>query len=337
MKILLTGASGTVGTEILKQIYHSKYSKNLSVFDLKSRSSVRLFSQYEDDVKVIYGNLCDKVKLEEACRNKDVIFHIGAVIPPLADKQPDLAEQVNVEGTRNIVEYIKLHSPETFLLYSSSISVYGDRLKDPWIKVNDPLIPSIGDEYAKTKIKAESLIRDSGIDWSIFRLTAIMGMNNHKISELMFHMPLETPIELATPQDTARAFIHSLDHLDQLKHKTFNLGGGDQCRILYKDLLMRSFNIFGLGKLDFPVHTFAEKNFHCGYYKDGDELEEILHFREDSLETYFHRIKSGVKPGSKWITGLFKNMVKRKLLKKSEPLMAIKNKDPELIHRFFDK
>jgi nucleoside-diphosphate-sugar epimerase len=176
---------------------------------------------------------------------------MAAIIPPLADKFPELAEEVNIRGTKNLIECIEEFSPEAFLLYSSSISVYGDRNSTPLIKTTDSLKPSDRDEYARTKIEAEKLIINSRMNWSIFRLTAIMGINNHKPSEIMFHMPLDSHLEIATPPDAGRAFVHALNHLDKLNKKIFNLAGGENCRIIYRDFLSRSFDLFGLGKLDF--------------------------------------------------------------------------------------
>ena len=37
-----------------------------------------------------------------------------------------------------------------------------------------------------------------------------MGVNNYKMSGLMFYMPLETRMEIATPEDVGRAFVNGL-------------------------------------------------------------------------------------------------------------------------------
>ena len=260
-KVLLTGASGTVGFEVLKQL-NEKNQYDITVFDLKSKTSAKKFNSLSGEFKMIYGDISKSEDVEKIPANHDFVIHLTAIIPPLADEKPDLAQRVNVEGTKNLINFLEKKSPQAFMIYSSSISVYGDRLKNPEIRVTDTLIPSIGDEYAKTKIETERLIQDSNLQWSIFRLAAIMG--NHKISKLMFHMPLETSVEICTPQDTARAFVNALEHQQELQGKIFNLGGGESCRISYRNLLEKSFEIYGMGKLDFPEKAFAEKNFHCG-------------------------------------------------------------------------
>lgn len=332
--ILLTGASGTIGQEILKQLVHLKDEYKITVFDIKNSKSSKIFSSYKNEITVVYGNLTKEKDLLKVCSNKDVVIHMAAIIPPLADEKPELSFKVNALGTENLIKLLEKHSPKAFFIYSSSISVYGDRLKNPWIRISDPLIPSPGDEYAKTKIYAEKVLLKSKLNWTIFRLAAIMG--GHKISKLMFHQPLKTSLEIATSADTARAFVNAVEKQNLLSNRIFNLGGGENCRILYDEFLKRSFEIFGLGELNFPNKSFAEKNFHCGFYEDGDELNDILNFRKDTLEDYFLQEKRKVSAVQKFMTSLIKNQIKTGLLKKSEPLHAFKNKDADKMNHYFD-
>lgn len=331
--ILLTGASGTVGYEVLKQLYKNIDYFNITVFDVKNGKSQKKFKKFKNKINIVYGDICDTKKLQKICVNKDVVIHLAAIIPPFADEKPELAHQVNTIGTKYLINSLEQYSPNAFLLYSSSISVYGDRLETPLITVNDPLIPSKGDEYAKTKISSEKNIQNSKLDWSIFRLGAIMG--GHKMSKLMFHQPLKTSLEIATPQDTARAFVNAIDKQEQLSKQIFNLGGGKTCQTNYEDFLSRSFKIYGLGKLNFNKKAFAEKNFHCGFYADGDKLNAILNFRKDTLNTYFDNEKQKISLFKKAIISIFKKPIKAFLQKQSEPLIALKNNDKKLINHFF--
>jgi nucleoside-diphosphate-sugar epimerase len=336
-KILLTGASGTVGKEVLKQLCRSGESCDITVFDIKTRQSESLYNKFRGSIEVVFGDLSDKKMVDEVCSNKDTVIHLAAIIPPMADKEPELARAVNVTGTKNLIECIEEKSPEAFFLYSSSISVYGDRCIDPWIKVTDPLRPSDRDEYARTKIEAEKLIMNSKLKWSIFRLTAIMGIENHKPSAIMFHMPLESKMEIATPADTGRAFINAIDHTDILNRKVYNLSGGKECRITYRDFLSRSFEIFGLGKPDFAEHSFAGKNFHCGYYEDGDLLNDILDFRRETIEDYFQNLKRNISLPRKIVTSMFAGIIKKNMEKRSEPLAAVKTGNKKDIDHYFPR
>ncbi|MDT0294913.1 NAD-dependent epimerase/dehydratase family protein [Mesonia ostreae] len=331
--VLLTGASGTVGLECLKQLVKIP-TLEITVFDKKTKASVKKLSPFREQVELVYGDITNLKQLQKVASNKDVVIHLAAIIPPLADDAPKLAQNVNTEGTRNLVQLLEKQSPQCFFIYSSSISVYGDRLKNPYIKVGDPLTPSPGDEYALTKIASEEILQNSKLDWTIFRLAAIMG--GHKMSKLMFHQPLDTSLEIATPSDTARAFVNAIQKQKQLSKRIFNLGGGETCRIPYKDFLIRSFKIYGLGEFTFPDKAFAEKNFHCGYYEDGDDLEEILHFRQDSLDDFFQNEKENFSSFKRLGASLFQKPIKWYLLQQSEPLKALKNDDKKLKEQFFN-
>ncbi len=335
LQILLTGASGTVGYEVLKQLSEKHERFYICVLDLKTSKSKRLFKPYAKRIKIIYGDISNIEDSVEACKGKDIVIHLAAIIPPIADEHPELAYKVNTVGTKNLITNLEKYSPETFFIYSSSISVYGDRLANPQINVGDPLIPSVGDEYALTKIKAEEIITNCNLKWSIFRLSAVMG--NHKASKLMFHMPLETKIEITTPGDTARAFVNALEKRQELSGRIFNLGGGVNCRTTYKEFLNRSFHILGLGKANFPEKSFAEKNFHCGYYNDSDELNRILNFVQDDLNKYYKKVKESTSFIQRALSLVFKVQIKKSLLKQSEPRNAIITKNHKLIERFFNK
>ena len=330
--ILLTGASGTVGFEALKQLLALDLY-NITVFDQENKNSREKLLPFQNRINLFFGDIANGKELD-IIKDIDVAIHLAAVIPPVADDFHELAKRVNLIGTQNLVRQLEKQSPNAFMMYSSSISVYGDRILKPDIKIGDILQPSEGDYYATTKIAAEDFIQKSKLDYTIFRLAAIMG--NHKISKLMFHQPLNTSLEIATPRDTARAFVNGIEKQNLLSKRIFNLGGGETCRASYQDFLERSFTIFGLGKLDFPKKVFADKNFHCGYYADGEDLESIVHFRKDTLEDYFQMEAKKVSFGRKFVTSLFKMPIKWFLQKKSEPYQAYKDKDFVQMKHYFN-
>ncbi|MDQ0594385.1 nucleoside-diphosphate-sugar epimerase [Chryseobacterium ginsenosidimutans] len=333
-RILLIGASGTVGFETLKHLVKNPHYE-ITVFDVKTRKSVKKLSLFQSRVEIVYGDISNVSEVEKVSRNKDVAIHLAAIIPPLADINPELAYRVNVKGTENLIHALQKNSPQCYLLFSSSISVYGDRICSPEISVTDPLKPSIGDQYGETKVLCEKAILQSNLSWSVFRLAAIMG--NHKISKLMFHMPLDTPMEICTPEDTGRAFANAIGFQSQLENRIFNLGGGEDCVISYRSFLEKMFDAFGLGDANFPEKAFAEKNFHCGILFDGDQLEKIIRFRRQSLADYFEMVHQQIHPFQKKITFLFRNFIKRWLLSQSEPYRAYWNGNESEIDHFFNK
>lgn len=331
-KILITGASGTVGQEVLNQLSKDP-EYELIVFDIENSKSKKIKDIYRNNVKWISGSITDLSDIQKIPPKLDVVIHLAALIPPAADINPALTQKVNVEGTQNLLQHIEQTSPNAFFMYSSSISVYGDRVQNPFITVSDNLKISEGDVYGQSKLEAETIVQNCNLNWTIFRLAAIM--KNHKISKLMFHMPLETKLEICTPEDTARAFVKAIVHKNELNRKIFNLGGGENCCLSYQNFLQRSFRIFGLGKLNFPHFAFAEKNFHCGYFADGDVLEKILQFRHDNIESYFEKTNRSVADYKKKLAHFLSPVIKQYLLSQSEPYKAYRRNDEKMMHHFF--
>ena len=332
--VLVTGASGSIGSATLAELLKHPAQFDIRVLDVKTNRSQQILKPHSRDVELIWGDLRVPGSFDEAARGVEAVIHLAAIIPPLADRQPALAEAVNVQGTANLIETLQRCAPDAFLLYSSSVSVYGDRVTTPWITVTDPLRPSDGDYYAVTKIKAEELVQRSGLAWSIFRLTGIFGPTS-SYDPLLFHMPLDTHLEFATTRDTGRALVRALDQAAPLIGRVSNLGGGARCRVIYRDFVERSFKQAGLGRLDFPHGAFAERNFHCGYFADSADLENRLHFQRDSLESYLAWQAQFVSPLQRRLTSGFRTIIKRQLLTRSEPYQALKERDRHLLRRFF--
>lgn len=335
-RILVTGAAGVVGYETLKELQKFNGQYEIIAFGKDKQEHKKLLENCCGKFDVIYGDIRDKTVTDKLAENIDFVIHLAAVIPPLADEKPQMANEVNLGGTINLIKSIEEKSPNAFFLFTSSVAVYGDRLENPIIKVSDKLEHSQGDEYALTKIKSESILKKSKLNWSIFRLTAIMHPKQ-KFDPLMFHMPLETKMEICTTRDTAYALTQAIKYQDLLSKKVFNLSGGKNCRVVYGELLKKSFSNSGLGANPFPENAFAKANFHCGYFEDSHELNEILDFQRDTLDDYYEQFKSEIGPIKILLAKIFRPFVISYFLRKSDPLKAIRSGDKELLNRFFPK
>jgi nucleoside-diphosphate-sugar epimerase len=205
---------------------------------------------------------------------------------------PEQARAVNVGGTANLVAACgKLPSPPRFVL-ASSVAAYGDRLDDYWIAVGDELAPSPGDEYGRTKVAAEALLRGSGLDFAILRLGAVMSRKKLEPDPLLFSMPLRTRLEILHTEDAGRAFAEAACR-ELASGRTLDIGGGQSCRIDYRGFLDRIFRLIGLGCVGrFPESAFASSGFHCGWFEDSDEAEALLGFRRKSLDDFFAEVRA---------------------------------------------
>lgn len=335
IRVLVTGGAGHIGRELIKMLIQHSPSISVSVLELPTARNREFLDRYADQLTIYYGNLTEIETLDEATLGQDFVIHLASIIPPKALNDPELTNKVNVEGTQNLISQIEKNSPDAFFMLASSVAVYGDRLLNPYIRVSDPLAPDQWDYYAISKIKMEKAVQESALKWVIYRLAAVFGTNQHVSPELMFRMPLEQVMEMCTPNDVARALLRTMYHTTEVEGRIFNLGGGANCTTTFQQFLKRNFEIYGLGKLDFPLHAFANYNFHCGYYEDGDELDQILNFRRDTIEDYYKRLKASTPALQRWATKGLAKLVKSYLLSKSEPYEAWHSDDAEKRKRFF--
>jgi len=332
-RVLLTGISGAIGEFVFDNLL--KQSDKIEIIALSTDRKVNHIKlrKYESRAKIIYGDIREKSVTDKVAENIDFVIHTAAIIPPLANSNPELAEGVNHLGTSNLVKSIEEKSPNAFFLYTSSVAVYGDRLLNPEIRVSDELKPSFGDNYAVTKIKAEKVVQSSKLRWSIFRLAAIMHFKQ-KFDPLMFNNPLDTRMEICTTRDTAFALSESIFKEKELEGKIFNLGGGEKCRAIYRDFLNTSSSNSGLGLNAFPDEAFATANFHCGDYMDSDKLNDILHFQRDSIEDYYRMFTKEIGPVNIFLAKIFRPFIINYFLKKSLPLIAQKKNDKAMLERY---
>ncbi|MFX1435320.1 MAG: NAD-dependent epimerase/dehydratase family protein, partial [Promethearchaeota archaeon] len=253
MKVLVTGAFGNVGLSTINELLKRKHQ--IRVFEIYNKNNKKIAKKYKSKIEIIWGDIRNYSDVERAIEGYDIIIHLAAIIPPLADTNPGLAEAVNIGGTLNIINAIKKQKNKPKLIFTSSIAVYGDRRENPLIKVSDPIKPSRGDFYAISKIRAEKLIRESGVKFSIFRLTYITSINKLKMDPLMFHMPLDTCIEICDTKDVGYALVNAIE-CKEVWGKTFLIAGGEQCRTTYKEYINNMMEIFGLGRNFLPENAF---------------------------------------------------------------------------------
>lgn len=310
MKTLITGAFGNVGRSSVKACL--AMGDELCLLEADTRANrriggrlMRTWSKLGQPPRIVFGDVRDPKIAERAVAGQDAIIHLAAIIPPAADRRPELARSINAGGTANLVAACLRTSAETgavpprFIL-ASSIAAYGDRIKDYWIRAEDPLDPSPGDEYAASKIEAERIVRGSGLPFVILRLSAIMWRKKLDPDPLLFHMPLGTKLEICHTEDTGRAFAQA-SRKPGIEGRTFDIGGGERCRTDYRSFLDRMFSLIGLGGIGrFPQAAFATSGFHCGWLADSDEAEACLGFRGKGLEDYYAEVAEETRALRPW-------------------------------------
>jgi nucleoside-diphosphate-sugar epimerase len=175
MKILITGASGFIGSYIVEEARRRGMDTWAAV---RSTSSKQYLT--DPDIHFIELNLSNQQQLEEQLRGHqfDYVVHAAGVTKCL---DPRDFYRINTEGTKNLVRaLIALQMPLKRFVFVSSLSVFGAiREEQPYREILDTDTPQPNTEYGKSKLEAErfldSLIENSPFPFVVLRPTGVYG------------------------------------------------------------------------------------------------------------------------------------------------------------------
>lgn len=155
--ILVTGATGFVGQNLLKQLVNERIKVRCLVRDKNKISE-------SSEVEIIQGDISDKFILYKATQNVGIIVHLAAVI-----KSSDHEEfmNVNVKGAESLVE-AGIKNKVNKIIYISSLDAALDRTNI----------------YGKTKAIGEGIVKKSNMDYIILRPALIYGKGSKDIGML---------------------------------------------------------------------------------------------------------------------------------------------------------
>jgi hypothetical protein len=164
-------------------------------------------------------------------------------------------------------------------------------------RAGDPVIPSVYDHYALSKVKGELAVMQSRIRHrASLRQTFIMIPDLFSLMDpIMFHQPINSYIESITARDSGRLMVNCLEvpHHSDFWGGYYNISGGPACRTTFVEFLDEIYKLLGIRlRKVMKRHWFALKNFHMHFIEDSDRLNAYLHHWEggQSLEDYYREV-----------------------------------------------
>lgn len=282
-KVLVTGAAGTVGVHVVKYLLaEGKYE--VTILDLKNKNSFQKLKRFRKRVNILYGDIMNNVLIEALVKDQDIIIHLASVLPPLSDMKKGLSEAIEYQGCENIIRAITYYNPKCHFIYASTTSIYNG-IENPSVK--SKIKKENLTYFAESKLKTEELIKDKLKNYTILRVPLVLS--NLVNEPFIYNIKKQEVIDVITKEDCAYAFVRAIRYLDKINKKTYDLSMAEP--ILYDDLLKNILKYRGLSFSFLFNKLFVEKNYVSPVTTDKDDLEEIISYRNDTIQSYYNRIK----------------------------------------------
>ncbi|MBE8163434.1 MAG: SDR family NAD(P)-dependent oxidoreductase [Bdellovibrionaceae bacterium] len=154
-KILVTGATGFIGTHLVKALVKKNY---LVCILHRASSNLEAFLSLGSSVTYVQGDVTDPSSLDKAIQGKDYVFHLAGLISS-SHKDKALMEKINVEGTRHVIQACLRHSIKR-LIYVSSVVAVGASANKEILNEDSVYEDKLNKlSYFDTKKRAEELVR----------------------------------------------------------------------------------------------------------------------------------------------------------------------------------
>ena len=214
MKIFLTGSTGFVGKRILQDLLENKYQARCIV----RQGSGQKFAQNKD-IDIVLGDITDAGSLTGKLAGCDAVINLVGIIREFPGKGITF-EKLHYEGTANLVRAAREQGVRRFI----QMSALGARREGKT-------------QYQQTKFRAEECVRNSGLDYTIFRPSIVFGSGDKfvnlfaKMLKAQQFVPVvgngRYQMQPVAVENVSMGFIKSIERQDAIG-KTFDVGGPEK-------------------------------------------------------------------------------------------------------------
>ena len=236
MRIAITGGAGFIGSHLVNRLK----SEGHEIVSIDRRH------QANEGVRSISCGLSDVSRLIDSFKGCDAVAHCAGINREIGNQS---YQRVHVEGTRNVVEAARATGVKKIVLMS-------------FLRAR----PNCGSPYHESKWKAEEIVRNSRLDYTVIKAGVVYGRGDHMLDHLshaLHTLPLfvlvglkEKSVRPLAVEDLVHVMRAAL--IDQrLKRQTIALLGAEE--IYLKEAVRRVAEVLGKKPLMFTLPVWCHE------------------------------------------------------------------------------
>jgi CDP-paratose 2-epimerase len=324
--VLVTGGAGFIGSNLADRF--ASEGHDVLVYDALARPGVDrnlewLRKRHPSKISAVIGDIRDETAVADAAGQAQAVFHMAAqvaVTTSLVDPREDF--EINIRGTLNLLDALRLRGERVPLIFASTNKVYGDLGDVELEKTNNaykPRDPAIRDAgisevrpldfhtpYGCSKGAADQYVldyaRSYGIPTCVMRMSCIYGQRQMGtedqgwVAHFLIRALEGEPItiygdgcqvrDVLDISDAVDAYAAAWKRIDIVQGRAFNLGGGPANAISLRQLITHIKNVIGR-----PVETIYSD------WRAGDQRYYVSDTRLAAREL-------GLKQPVSWLKGV---------------------------------
>ena len=280
--ILVTGAAGSIGSEIVRQIIRFNPKKIILLDQAESplyEMEMELFDKYkQQSYEIVMGDIRNKERMENVFKTfqPEIVFHAAAYKHvPMMENNPSESIFTNVSGTKNLADLAVQYKAEKFVMVSTDKAVNPTNV--------------MGASKRIAEIYAQSLGKNSNTKFITTRFGNVLGSNGSVIPRFRQQIENGGPITITDPNITR--FFMTIPEACQLVLEAGAMGQGGEIFIFD---MGESVKIIDLAKKMVKLSGLVlDKDIRIVFtgLRPGEKLyEELLADQENTVPTHHKQI-----------------------------------------------